>query len=59
MEYSTSFFGNQIDSASLDINEEKIMSAANAFVSLGLKDAGYQYISIDVSGSNHPAFATS
>ncbi|KAF9050343.1 glycoside hydrolase superfamily [Panaeolus papilionaceus] len=30
-----------------DINEEKIMSAANAFVSLGLKDAGYQYISID------------
>jgi len=34
-----------------DINESKVLAAANQFVSLGLKDAGYEYINIDVS---HP-----
>lgn len=32
-----------------DINEAKVLAAANSFVSLGLKDAGYQYVNIDVS----------
>ena len=31
-----------------DINETKILSAAQDFVSLGLKDAGYAYVNIDV-----------
>ncbi|KAL0956317.1 hypothetical protein HGRIS_002470 [Hohenbuehelia grisea] len=30
-----------------DINEAKVLAAANQFISLGLKDAGYQYINID------------
>ncbi|KAH6663193.1 putative alpha-galactosidase B [Halenospora varia] len=30
-----------------DVNEEKIMTAANSIVSLGLKDAGYEYVNID------------
>ncbi|KAF5322342.1 hypothetical protein D9619_001327 [Psilocybe cf. subviscida] len=30
-----------------NINEDKILAAANQFVSLGLKDAGYQYVNID------------
>uniref|UniRef100_A0A0W0F0D3 Alpha-galactosidase n=1 Tax=Moniliophthora roreri TaxID=221103 RepID=A0A0W0F0D3_MONRR len=30
-----------------DINETKVIAAANSFVSLGLKDAGYQYVNID------------
>lgn len=34
---------------SQDINEAKVLAAANQFVSLGLKAAGYQYINIDVS----------
>lgn len=34
-----------------DINESKVLAAANQFVSLGLKDAGYEYINIDVSHS--------
>lgn len=34
-----------------DINESKVLAAANQFMSLGLKDAGYEYINIDVS---HP-----
>lgn len=33
---------------SSDINEAKIISAANYFISLGLKTAGYEYINIDV-----------
>lgn len=32
----------------LDISESRLMLAANAFVSLGLKDVGYQYVNIDV-----------
>ncbi|CCA74935.1 related to alpha-galactosidase precursor [Serendipita indica DSM 11827] len=35
-----------------DINESKILSAANQMVSLGLKDAGYQYVNIDDCWSN-------
>lgn len=31
-----------------DINETKILAAANQFMSLGLKAVGYQYINIDV-----------
>ena len=31
-----------------DINEDKILAAANQFVSLGLTKAGYEYINIDV-----------
>lgn len=31
-----------------DINEAKILGAANDLVSLGLKTAGYQYVNIDV-----------
>ncbi|KAF8971114.1 glycoside hydrolase [Flammula alnicola] len=30
-----------------NINETKILAAANQFISLGLKDAGYQYVNID------------
>ncbi|KDQ27076.1 glycoside hydrolase family 27 protein [Pleurotus ostreatus PC15] len=32
-----------------DINENKTLAAANQFVSLGLKDVGYEYVNIDVS----------
>lgn len=32
----------------LGISEAKVVAAANSFVSLGLKDAGYQYVNIDV-----------
>lgn len=32
----------------LDINEEKILSAAQLIVALGLKDVGYEYVNIDV-----------
>lgn len=32
-----------------DINEAKILAAANQFVSLGLKTVGYEYVNIDVS----------
>ncbi len=34
-----------------DINEDKILAAANQFVSLGLAKAGYQYVNIDVSST--------
>ncbi|KAE9370242.1 glycoside hydrolase family 27 protein [Stipitochalara longipes BDJ] len=30
-----------------DVNEDKIMIAANEMVNLGLKDAGYEYVNID------------
>ncbi|KAL4263728.1 Alpha-galactosidase [Pleurotus pulmonarius] len=30
-----------------NINEEKILAAANQFVSLGLQDVGYEYVNID------------
>ena len=33
----------------LAISEAKVVAAASAFGSLGLKAAGYQYINIDVS----------
>jgi len=29
------------------VDEEKVLSAANSFISLGLKDAGYVYVNID------------
>lgn len=32
----------------VDINEAKIIAAASQLVSLGLKDAGYEYVNIDV-----------
>lgn len=32
-----------------DINEAKLLAAANQFISLGLKTAGYEYVNIDVS----------
>ncbi|KAG8742961.1 hypothetical protein FRC10_000583 [Ceratobasidium sp. 414] len=32
-----------------DINDAKVRAAADQFVSLGLKDAGYKYVNIDVS----------
>jgi hypothetical protein len=35
--------------AILDVDESKVMAAAKSFVSLGLKDAGYEYVNIDVS----------
>lgn len=36
-----------------DINETKVLGAANDFVSLGLKAAGYQYVNIDDCWSLH------
>src|SRR5689334_15560450 len=36
----------------LDISESRLMLAANAFVSLGLKDVGYEYVNIDVRRRN-------
>ncbi|TFL01475.1 glycoside hydrolase [Pterulicium gracile] len=30
-----------------DVSDAKVLAAANSFVSLGLKDAGYQYVNID------------
>ena len=33
----------------LDINEEKVVAAAEQFIALGLRNAGYEYINIDVS----------
>ena len=30
------------------INDTKVLAAANSFISLGLKDAGYEYVNIDV-----------
>ncbi len=38
-----------------DINETKVLNAANQFISLGLADAGYEYVNIDVCA---PAFFT-
>lgn len=34
-----------------DISEAKILAAANQFMALGLKAAGYQYINVDVPDS--------
>ncbi|PPQ76390.1 hypothetical protein CVT26_015379 [Gymnopilus dilepis] len=36
----------------IDIDESKFLDAANQFVSLGLKDAGYEYVNIDDCWSN-------
>lgn len=36
-----------------NISEAKILAAADQFVSLGLKDAGYTYVNIDDCWSNH------
>jgi alpha-galactosidase len=35
---------NSWNAFACDINEEKVMTAANEVVKLGLKDAGYEYI---------------
>ncbi|KAF8903142.1 glycoside hydrolase [Gymnopilus junonius] len=35
-----------------DIDESKFLDAANQFISLGLKDAGYEYVNIDDCWSN-------
>ncbi|PVF97110.1 glycoside hydrolase [Serendipita vermifera] len=35
-----------------NINEDKILAAANQVISLGLKDAGYKYINVDDCWSN-------
>ena len=37
----------------IDINEDKILAAANQFISLGLAKAGYQFINIDVRRGTH------
>jgi hypothetical protein len=37
------------------VDETKIVSAANQIVSLGLKDAGYMYVNIDVSSGSFPS----
>lgn len=34
---------------SLDISQNKTLAAAQSFIDLGLKDAGYEYINVDVS----------
>jgi hypothetical protein len=31
-----------------EISEEEVLSAAHSFVTLGLKEAGYEYVNIDV-----------
>ncbi|RDX42066.1 glycoside hydrolase [Lentinus brumalis] len=38
---------NSWNAYACDINEDKILAAANDFVSLGLAKAGYQYVNID------------
>lgn len=35
-------------SSPADIDEEKVLAAANQLVSLGLKDVGFEYVNIDV-----------
>ncbi|KAG6866763.1 hypothetical protein C0991_011422 [Blastosporella zonata] len=44
---SAIFKENITDVHSSDINETKILAAANQFISLGLKDVGYEYVNID------------
>ncbi len=34
------------------ISEEKVLAAAHSFVTLGLREAGYEYVNIDVSLSS-------
>ncbi|KLO14275.1 glycoside hydrolase [Schizopora paradoxa] len=36
-----------------NINESNVLAAADQFISLGLKDAGYTYVNIDDCWSNH------
>jgi alpha-galactosidase len=36
-----------------NVNETKVLGAANDFISLGLKDAGYSYVNVDDCWSNH------
>ncbi|KAF2143327.1 glycoside hydrolase family 27 protein [Aplosporella prunicola CBS 121167] len=38
---------NSWNAFACDINEEKFLTAANKFVELGFKDAGYEYVNID------------
>lgn len=47
-------FGSE--SSSTDIDESSFLDAANQFVSLGLKDAGYEYVNIDVRSLLYPCF---
>ena len=39
-----------------DINESNVLAAADQFISLGLKDAGYTYVNIDVRLNSTPGF---
>ncbi|KAF8265236.1 glycoside hydrolase superfamily [Lactarius quietus] len=36
-----------------DISEEKVLAAAQSFVSLGLREAGYEYVNIDAYRDSH------
>lgn len=38
------FIGNSWNALACNINEEKFLTAANSIISLGLKDAGYEYV---------------
>lgn len=49
-----SFLGSSSQSIPLDINADKVLAAANQFISLGLKDVGYEYVNIDVSNLFRP-----
>lgn len=39
----------QLNNFFSDISEDKVIAAAQSFVDLGLKDAGYEYVNVDVS----------
>ena len=41
-----------------DITEAKILAAANQIVTLGLKDAGYEYVNIDDCYAEHNRSST-
>jgi alpha-galactosidase len=42
-----------------DISEEKVLSVALQFVSLGLRDVGYEYVNIDVCLSSTAIYSFS
>lgn len=39
---------NSWNAFSCNVSEDKIMTAANSLVSLGLKDAGYEYVNSEL-----------
>lgn len=45
---STSLSPNLLICLQLDISDSLVLAAAQQFVSLGLKNAGYEYVNIDV-----------